>query len=143
MNMKGEKKMNNEFCQTSNIYRSYSNYNNRYCNNGCSYNNQQNSCCSRPQPQCCPQTTVRVGSTVTGDPNTDAIVTNSGTDTNVILDFVIPRGVNGAPGAQGPIGPQGPTGATGATGPQGPAGADGADGAAATITVGTTTTDLI
>ena len=123
--------MNNEFCQTSNVYRSYCNYNNRCCNNGCTYNNQQNTCCPRPQPQCCPQTTVRVGSTVTGDPNTNAIVTNSGTDTNVVLDFVIPRGVNGAPGVQGPAGIQGP---------QGPAGPAGANGTAATITVGTTTT---
>ena len=39
--------------------------------------------------------TVKVGSTITGDPGTQAEVTNSGTDENVILDFVIPRGENG------------------------------------------------
>ena len=84
--------------------------------------------------------TITVGTTTTGAPGTDAVVTNSGTATNAILNFVIPRGETGA------TGPQGPTGATGATGPQGPTGATGAtgpagaDGEAATITVGTTTT---
>ena len=117
--------MNNEFCQTSNVYRTYCNYTNRGCNNGCSCNTQQNTCC--PQPQCC-NPTIRVGTTVTGDPNTNALVTNSGTDCNAILNFVIPRGVNGAPGETGPQGPQGI---------QGPAGTN---GTSATVTVGTTTT---
>ena len=36
----------------------------------------------------------------TGDPGTDASVTNSGTDQNAVLDFVIPRGDTGASGAQ-------------------------------------------
>ena len=137
--------MNNEFCQTSNIFTPYLNTNNRYCNQGCSQQ-QTNSCCHpiRPQSSCCCNT-VRVGTTVTSDPGTNALVTNSGTECNAVLNFVIPRGVNGAPGEtgpQGPIGPvgpqgiQGPTGATGATGPQG---LPGANGTAATITVGTTT----
>ncbi len=36
--------------------------------------------------------TISVGTTVTGDPGESASVTNSGTDTNAILDFVIPQG---------------------------------------------------
>ena len=72
--------------------------------------------------------TITVGTTTTGDPGTPASVTNVGTSSNAIFNFVIPAGEQGI---------QGPTGATGATGPQGPAGAD---GTAATITVGTTTT---
>jgi hypothetical protein len=56
---------------------------------------------------------------VTGAPGTNAAVVNSGTATNPILTFTIPRG---------------DVGATGATGPTGPT------GSAATIAVGTTTT---
>ena len=127
--------MNNEFCQTSNIYRTCS-MPNRCCNLGCTNNYHPNGCCCptpRPQPTCCP-TTITVGTTTTGEPGTQASVTNSGTTTNAILNFVIPRGETG------PQGPTGATGATGATGPQGPAGTNGIDGAAATITVGATTT---
>ena len=129
--------MNNGFCQSSNVYRTCS-MSNRCCNQGCMNNNyQQNVSCPSPRPQqpCCP-TTITVGTTTTGAPGTQASVTNSGTVTNAILNFVIPEG---EPGATGPQGPVGPTGATGATGPQGPAGID---GAAATITIGTTTTGL-
>ena len=39
--------------------------------------------------------TVTVGTTLTGDPGTEASVTNSGTETDVILDFVIPEGIAG------------------------------------------------
>lgn len=63
--------------------------------------------------------TISVGSTTTGNAGTSASVTNSGTSSAAVLDFVIPRG---------------DTGATGATGPAG------ADGTAATVTIGTTTT---
>lgn len=42
--------------------------------------------------------TVTVGTTVTGDPGDSASVTNSGTDKNVILDFVIPQGQKGNDG---------------------------------------------
>lgn len=63
--------------------------------------------------------TVAVGVTTTGLPGTDATVVNSGTLSDAILDFTIPRG---------------DVGETGPTGPQGPA------GDAATVTVGTTTT---
>ena len=56
---------------------------------------------------------VNVGETLTGEPGTNASVTNSGDETNVVLNFTIPRGKTG---------PQGPQGADGKTGPQGPAG---------------------
>lgn len=73
----------------------------------------------------------------------DATVTKSGSNTNVMFTFGIPqgnqgnqgptgaqgpvgatgpKGETGAQGATGPAGPQGPQGQTGATGPQGPAG---------------------
>ena len=42
--------------------------------------------------------TISVGTTVTGDPGESASVTNSGTDTNAILDFVIPQGQKGNDG---------------------------------------------
>ena len=54
---------------------------------------------------------VSVGSTTTGEPGTDAKVTNSGTSENVILNFTIPRGADGtdgAPGAKGDTGDPGP-----------------------------------
>ena len=69
-----------------------------------------------PVPPMPPAPTVTVGSTVTGAPGTNAMVTNSGTAQNAVLNFVIPRGA---------------TGATGATGQP---------GTSATVTVGTTTT---
>lgn len=50
--------------------------------------------------------TITVGSTTTGEPGTNAQVTNSGTSENVILNFTIPRG------ATGPTGPQGLQGET-------------------------------
>ena len=101
--------------------------------------------------------TIEIGTVTTGAPGTPASVTNTGTDTDAIFNFVIPQGPAGATGATGPQGPAGPTGATGATGatgpqgpqgPQGPAGPTGSTGAtgatgpagtAATITVGTVT----
>ncbi|MBR2834063.1 MAG: hypothetical protein IKE75_06565 [Bacilli bacterium] len=60
--------------------------------------------------------TITIGTTTTGDPGTDANVTNAGTPENVILDFIIPTGETG------PTGPTGPTGET------------------PTITIGTVTT---
>lgn len=66
-----------------------------------------------------PTTTITVGTTTTGDPGTEASVTNSGTTTAAVLDFVIP---------QGPTGPQGEIGPTGA------------DGETPTLTIGTVTT---
>ena len=111
------------------------------CFNNCCNNNRccqpRNTCCNTIIPVPCPagqSATVTVGSTITGAPGTQASVTNSGTTSNAILNFVIPAGVPGSTGPRGPIG---------ATGPQGPIGPAGTNGTAATITVGTTTTDLI
>lgn len=72
--------------------------------------------------------TIKVHSTITGDPGTDARVTNVGTLTDADLDFRIPAGKQGEPGRTGATGPQGPQGemgpqgVQGARGPQGPAG---------------------
>lgn len=63
-----------------------------------------------------PAATIAVGSTTTGNPGTNASVTNSGTSSAAVFDFTIPRGADGQDGQ------------------------DGQDGAAATIAVGTTTT---
>ena len=57
---------------------------------------------------------VNVGKTTTGNPGTNASVTNSGDETNVVLNFTIPRGDTGP---QGPAGKQGPAGVTGPAGP--------------------------
>ena len=73
--------------------------------------------------------TIVVGTTDTGEPETPALVTNSGTPEAAVLNFVIPRGATGATGATGPAGAIGATGATGATGPAGAIGATGATGA--------------
>lgn len=42
--------------------------------------------------------TIRIGSVYTGEPGTNASVSNSGTSTNAVLDFTIPRGNPGADG---------------------------------------------
>ena len=84
--------------------------------------------------------TINVGTTTTGAPGTNASVVNSGTSTDVILDFTIPRGATGPTGltgATGPTGPTGPTGATGATGPTGPTGATGSIGATGPVLTST------
>lgn len=72
--------------------------------------------------------TIQIGSVTSG---AAPAVTNSGTETNAVLDFVLqqgpagPQGPKGEPGLQGPEGPQGPKGDTGE---QGPAGAKGDPG---------------
>lgn len=58
--------------------------------------------------------TVRVGTVSTGEPGADAAVSNSGTDTDAVLDFVLPRGETGPQGIQGPKGEKGDDG-TGVT----------------------------
>lgn len=63
--------------------------------------------------------TITVGTTTTTDAGSNASVTNSGTNENVILDFSIPRGSIGPTGPTGPQGNIGPIGLTGATGPTG------------------------
>ena len=105
--------------------------------------------------------TVQVGTTTTGAPGTNASVTNTGTESNAVLNFVIPAGTTGANGANGTAATvQVGTTTTGAPGtnasvtntgtesnavlnfviPAGATGANGADGTAATVQVGTTTT---
>ena len=73
--------------------------------------------------------TVVVGETTTGESGTNALVANSGSSENVVLDFTIPRGATGATGPTGATGATGPIGATGATGPTGATGATGPTGA--------------
>lgn len=74
-------------------------------------------------------TTVEVGLTETGDASTEALVTNVGTNKDVVLNFRIPRGEVGPEGLQGPqgpkgdAGPKGDKGEKGDTGPRGPTGA--------------------
>ena len=58
---------------------------------------------------------VNVGTTTTGEPGTNANVTNSGDETNVILNFTIPRGDTAPTGPAGEPGPAGPGVATGGT----------------------------
>ena len=78
--------------------------------------------------------TIRVGSVTSGDA---PAVTNSGTETDAVLDFVLqqgpvgpqgPKGDKGETGDIGPQGPEGPQGPKGDTGEQGPAGAKGDTG---------------
>lgn len=45
--------------------------------------------------------TITVGITSTGEPGTEASVTNSGTTSDAIFNFVIPRGADGAKGVDG------------------------------------------
>ena len=48
--------------------------------------------------------TVTVGTVTTGEPGTDAIVTNSGTESAAVLNFTIPKGETGPAGAGVPDG---------------------------------------
>lgn len=52
-------------------------------------------------------TTIEIGITETGEPDTESLVTNVGTDKNVILNFKIPRGSPGVKGEKGDVGPRG------------------------------------
>ena len=87
--------------------------------------------------------TITIGSVSAG---TAAKVTNSGTTSAAVFDFVLPRGEQGErglQGLQGVPGEKGETGPQGDVGPQGPQGIQGATGAAgtaATIKIGTVTT---
>ena len=86
--------------------------------------------CPPPFPPCppCPppcDTTIAIGTTTTGGPGTQAVVTNTGTPCHAVLNFTIPQG---GVGPTGPTGPTGATGLTGATGPTGPTGLTGATG---------------
>lgn len=61
--------------------------------------------------------TVAAGTTTTGAAGTQASVTNAGTGSAAVFNFVIPKGDTGPQGPQGLKGDTGNTGATGATGP--------------------------
>ena len=67
--------------------------------------------------------TIQIGSVTSGDA---PAVTNSGTETEAVLDFVLqqgptgPQGPKGDKGETGGIGPQGPEGPQGPQGPAGP-----------------------
>lgn len=75
--------------------------------------------------------TITVGTVTSG---AAASVTNSGTTSAAVFDFVLPKGDKGEKGDTGATGPQGetgatgPAGATGATGPQGEQGIQGIQG---------------
>lgn len=56
--------------------------------------------------------TVTVGSVTTGEAGTEATVTNSGTESAAILDFVIPKGAAGTNGTDGAPGAAGAAGAS-------------------------------
>ncbi len=84
--------------------------------------------------------TITIGTTTTGEPGTNASVTNSGTDENAVLDFVIPRGDTGATGPAGPQGLQGEQGLQGIAGIQGPTGPTGPTGPAGPAAVSQTST---
>ena len=83
--------------------------------------------------------TIRVGTTETVSELENAIVSNSGTEKDVILDFKIPRGEKGEKGDIGIQGIKGEKGDRGDIGPQGVKG-DRGDVGPATIKVGTTET---
>ncbi len=51
--------------------------------------------------------TITINSTTTGAAGTNAAVTNSGTSSNLILDFTIPQGATGPKGDTGATGPAG------------------------------------
>ena len=58
--------------------------------------------------------TITIGTTTTGSAGGNATVTNSGTSSEAVLNFSIPKGTTGATGTQGAKGDTGDTGATGA-----------------------------
>lgn len=66
--------------------------------------------------------TIQVGTVSTGEPGTEASVTNGGTANAAVFNFVIPRGEQGIQGPQGEPGPQGVQGIQGEPGPKGETG---------------------
>ena len=69
--------------------------------------------------------TIRIGSVTSG---AAPAVTNSGSETDAVLDFVLQQGPAGPQGPQGDPGPAGATGAKGDPGPQGEQGPQGPAG---------------
>lgn len=64
--------------------------------------------------------TIQVGTVTASDPGSTPQVTNSGTASAAVLDFVLPRGEQGPAGADGAPGADGQDGAQGPQGPAGP-----------------------
>ena len=60
--------------------------------------------------------TIRVGTVTTGAPGSQATVNNSGTQSDAVFDFTIPRGADGTPGKDGSPGADGAPGSPGADG---------------------------
>ena len=81
-----------------------------------------------PGPKGAPGVSVTVGNTTTLPSGESASVTNSGTDSDPVLNFAIPQGATGPAGPAGPQGATGPAGPQGATGPAGPQGTTGPAG---------------
>lgn len=73
-------------------------------------------------------TTIQIGKIETINPEMNAEVINTGTNQDVILNFRIPRGVDGIQGPPGPIGPMGLQGEQGIEGPKGDKGDSGEKG---------------
>lgn len=69
--------------------------------------------------------TIQIGSVTSG---AAPAVTNSGTETDAVLDFVLQQGPQGPQGPKGDTGEQGPAGAKGDPGEQGPQGIQGPAG---------------
>ena len=84
--------------------------------------------------------TIQVGQVTTGEPGSEAQVTNSGSESAAVFDFVIPRGEPGPKGDTGAAGPQGERGEQGPAGADGAQGLQGNPGQAATVQVGKVTT---
>ena len=98
-------------------------YNKAYCKiKQYNENRLYPSVCSQPGPTGATGATgatgmgsISIGNTTTGAPGTNAVVTNTGTAEDAILNFTIPRGATGVAGPTGATGPTGPTGPTGET----------------------------
>lgn len=73
-------------------------------------------------------TTIQIGKIETVNPEMNAEVINTGTNQDIILNFKIPRGVDGIQGPPGPIGPMGLQGEQGIEGPKGDKGDSGEKG---------------
>ena len=57
--------------------------------------------------------TVTIGTTTTGSAGGNASVSNTGTSSEAVLNFTLPKGASGTAGVQGSVGLTGPTGAAG------------------------------
>ena len=72
--------------------------------------------------------TIALGNYATGEPGTEVVITNTGTPSAAVFNFVIPKGNVGPQGPQGETGPAGAQGETGPAGPQGETGPQGPKG---------------